>query len=111
MYVMSVRQQRVAVEFVGKAEVEERQGHLENLKVATLTYAGVRSAGPQGQLRAACPSTLLTFIYFENYSRSHNSFPLACLDILAKLKEKTCVSMLKACTQFYRFFCCAAQGD
>ncbi|KAG0628577.1 hypothetical protein M758_1G036700 [Ceratodon purpureus] len=55
MYVMSVRQQRVAVELVGKAEVEERQGHLENLKVATLIYAAVCSAGPQGQLRAACP--------------------------------------------------------
>ena len=59
MYVMSVRQQRVAVELVGKAEVEERLGHLEILKVATLTYAGVCSAGPQGQLRAACPSTSL----------------------------------------------------
>lgn len=56
MYVMSVRQLRVAVELVGKAQVEERQRHLENLKVATLTYAGVCSAGPLGQVRAACPS-------------------------------------------------------
>lgn len=69
MYVMSVRQQRVAVELVGKAEVEERQGHLEDLKVATLTYAGVCSAGPHGQLRA-CPSTSLITIYIESLRAS-----------------------------------------
>jgi len=68
MYVMSVRQQRVSVELVGKAEVEERQRHLENLKVATLIYAGVRSAGPHEQLRAACPSTLTTIFFFTSMS-------------------------------------------
>lgn len=60
MYVMSVRQQRVSVELVGKEQVEERQRHLEFLKVATLIYGMVCSAGPHGQLKAACPSTLLT---------------------------------------------------
>lgn len=66
MYVMSVRQQRVSVELVGKAEVEERQRHLEHLKVAALIYAGVCSAGPHGQLRAACPSTTSsTIVLFE----------------------------------------------
>jgi len=67
MYVMSARQQRVSVELVGKAEVEERQRHLENLRVATLIYAGVCSTGPHGQLRAACPSTLSTIFRFEPY--------------------------------------------
>lgn len=77
MYVMSVRQLRVAVELVGKAQVEERQRHLENLKVATLTYAGVCSAGPLGQVRAACPSTLLiTLSYFEPNHSHYFSFSI-----------------------------------
>lgn len=66
MYVMSVRQQRVSVELVGKAQVEERQRHLENLKVATLIYAGVCSAGLHGQLKDACPSTLTTIFCFDS---------------------------------------------
>jgi hypothetical protein len=73
MYVMSVSQLKVAVEFVGKAEVEERQKNLKALQVATLNYAGVCSAGPPGELRSACSSIspsqfhLVTKLYFNHF--------------------------------------------
>ncbi|OAE19058.1 hypothetical protein AXG93_2839s1540 [Marchantia polymorpha subsp. ruderalis] len=55
MYVMSVRQRRMTVELVGKDQIEEKQKHLEDLKVVILAYAGVCSAGPRGQVGGLAP--------------------------------------------------------
>lgn len=58
MYVVSVRQRRVAVQLVGLEKIEERQKHLDALVSAMLMYTGVASVGPPGELRATAPSEL-----------------------------------------------------
>lgn len=56
MYVVSVRQRRVAVQLVGLEKIEERQKHLDALVSAMLMYTGVASVGPPGELRATAPN-------------------------------------------------------
>ena len=59
MYVLSTgkrRQTKVPVLLVGKEEVEARQAQLGILRLAALPWAGVRCAGPPGQIRAVAPS-------------------------------------------------------
>lgn len=45
MYLLSVRQKRVAIQFVGKEKIEEKQKHLEDLTSASLVYECVSTAG------------------------------------------------------------------
>lgn len=59
MYVLSTRQRRLPVELVGKRQIEARQKELQHLRVASLAYTGVSSAGPPGQFQSLVPSTFL----------------------------------------------------
>ncbi|KAL3681941.1 hypothetical protein R1sor_024897 [Riccia sorocarpa] len=47
---------RMNVELVGKDQIEEKQKRIEELKVVILAHAGVRSAGPRGEVAGLAPS-------------------------------------------------------
>ncbi|XP_024534249.1 tubulin-folding cofactor E [Selaginella moellendorffii] len=56
MYLMSVRQRKVAVELVGQSKVEEKQKKLNELRAASLVFAGVSSLGPPGEISSSAPN-------------------------------------------------------
>ncbi|KAI3990866.1 hypothetical protein MKX01_026050 [Papaver californicum] len=55
MYVLSARNNRVAVELVGKSKVQDKLSRLEDLVGASLSYLGVSSVGSKGQINAVVP--------------------------------------------------------
>ncbi|KAI3878920.1 hypothetical protein MKX03_037317 [Papaver bracteatum] len=56
MYVLSARNNRVAVELVGKSKVQDKLSRLEDLVGASLSYLGVSSVGSRGQINAVVPN-------------------------------------------------------
>ncbi|KAI3972696.1 hypothetical protein MKX01_019354 [Papaver californicum] len=56
MYVLSARNNRVAVELVGKSKVQDKLSRLEDLVGASLSYLGVSSVGSKGQINAVVPN-------------------------------------------------------
>ncbi|XP_010246137.1 PREDICTED: tubulin-folding cofactor E isoform X2 [Nelumbo nucifera] len=56
MYVLSERNKRVAIELVGKNKVQDKLSRFEELKGASLSYLGVSSTGPPGQISAIVPN-------------------------------------------------------
>ncbi|KAK1262969.1 hypothetical protein QJS04_geneDACA016270 [Acorus gramineus] len=55
MYVLSTRNNRVSIEFVGKNKVQEKLSRFEDLIGASLAYLGISSAGPPLQINSTIP--------------------------------------------------------
>ncbi|KAJ7519701.1 hypothetical protein O6H91_20G051600 [Diphasiastrum complanatum] len=56
MYVMSVTQKRVGIELVGKNKIEEKQHRLDELYIASLSYAGVAFSDKTGEIKSIVPN-------------------------------------------------------
>ncbi|XP_043693544.1 tubulin-folding cofactor E-like [Telopea speciosissima] len=56
MYVLSARNRRVAIQLVGKNKVQDKLSRFEELVGASLSYLGVSSTVPPGQINAVVPN-------------------------------------------------------
>ncbi|KAJ4960458.1 hypothetical protein NE237_020368 [Protea cynaroides] len=56
MYVLSARNKRVAIQLVGKNKVQDKLSRFEELLGASLSYLGVSSTGPPGQINTVVPN-------------------------------------------------------
>ena len=65
MYLLSVHCKRVSVELVGKAQIEKKLKHFEELTSASLIYANISSSG---EFQNVLPSKILFCHSFHDFS-------------------------------------------
>ncbi|KAL5993275.1 hypothetical protein ACLOJK_014199 [Asimina triloba] len=92
MYVLSARNNRVAIQLVGKDKVQEKLSHFDELHRVSLSYLGISLIGPLQQIKTTVPSKLnrnvmyLGLMYLQkNYSVLFSISDLKELDLTGNL--------------------------